>query len=170
TVTAVSSSVKSGRAERNCNESQSCRCYIRQVEAMDYRRAGTIRIAVVIATAVSASSLLDAVRPAPAQPFTLDDEMRMRAVIDVRIAPDGARVAYVVSTPSLGKNEHEAALFVVPAKGGQPQRVGEDVHIFNPTLPRPELRWLPDSAAVSVVGLTQNGPQVFTIPLSGGKP
>jgi dipeptidyl aminopeptidase/acylaminoacyl peptidase len=136
---------------------------------MDYRLVGTIRIAVVIATVVSASSLLDAVRPAPAQPFTLDDEMRMRAVIDVRIAPDGARVAYVVSTSSLGKNEHEAALFVVPSRGGPPQRVGEDVHIFNPTLPRPQLRWLPDSTAVSVVGLTQNGPQLFTIPLSGGK-
>ena len=81
---------------------------------------------------------------AASRPVTVDDLMRLRAIVDVRISPDGERVAYVVSTPSLPKNEHEAALFVVPSGGGPPTRVGETVRIFNVPVPRPQLRWSPD--------------------------
>ena len=69
----------------------------------------------------------------------------------MQIAPDGRRVAYVVSTPSLAKNEHEAALFVVAASGGAPARVGETVRIFNVPSPRPQLRWSPDGSMLSVI-------------------
>ena len=106
----------------------------------------------------------------PTQPFTLDDEMKMRAIVDVRISPDGDRVAYVLSTPSLAKNEHEAALFVVASRGGTPARLGDAVHIFNTPVPRPQLRWSPDSSTVSLVGLAGDRPQVFAIPLSGAAP
>ena len=61
-----------------------------------------------------------------------------------RISPDGARVAYVVSTPVLPKNEHEGALFVVPATGGAPLVLGSSVRIFNTPVPRPQLRWSPE--------------------------
>ncbi|HMC22353.1 MAG TPA: S9 family peptidase, partial [Thermoanaerobaculia bacterium] len=37
------------------------------------------------------------------RPFTLDDEMKLRSIVDVKISPDGERVAYVVSTPNLGE-------------------------------------------------------------------
>src|SRR5207247_9634990 len=89
------------------------------------------------------SARIAAQQPAP-QPFTLDDEMKMRAIVDVRISPDGERVAYVLSTPSLTKNEHEAALFVLPSRGGASTRLGDAVHIFNTPVPRPQLRWSPD--------------------------
>src|SRR5260221_14082522 len=82
------------------------------------------------------------------RPVTVDDLMRMRSITDVRIAPDGERVAFVVSTPSLTKNEHEAVLYVVGAQGGEPKRIGESVRIFNVPLPRATCRWSPDSAAV----------------------
>src|SRR5438876_672401 len=106
----------------------------------------------------------------PTQPFTLDDEMKMRAIVDVRISPDGDRVAYVLSTPSLAKNEHEAALFVLPSRGGASTRLGDAVHIFNTPVPRPQLRWSPDSSTVSLVGLAGDRPQVFAIPISGAAP
>ena len=109
-------------------------------------------------------------RPAPPSAFTLDDEMKMRAIVDVRIAPDGMRVAYVVSTPSVERNEHQSALFYVPAGGGVPTRLGEGVRIYTPTVPRPQLRWSPDGRAVSVTGLAGDRPQVFAIPLSGETP
>ena len=96
--------------------------------------------------------------------------MRLRAIIDVRISPDGERVAYVVSTPSLPKNEHEAALFVVPSGGGTPTRIGEAVRIFNVPVPRPSLRWSPDGSMLSVLGFSGNRPQVFGIPTTGGAP
>ena len=86
--------------------------------------------------------------------MTVDDLMKLRAIVDVRISPDGERVAYVVSTPSLPKNEHEAALFVVPATGGQPTRLGEAVRIFNMPVPRPQLRWSPDGTMLSVLGFS----------------
>src|SRR6267142_1301327 len=56
---------------------------------------------------------------------TLDEVMRFRSIVDVSISPQGDRVAYVVSTPSPARNQHEAALFVVPAAGGSPRRLAE---------------------------------------------
>src|SRR5438552_1662635 len=109
---------------------------------------------------------------APAQvhrrPVTVDDLMRMRSITDVRIAPDGERVAFVVSTPSLTKNEHEAALYVVNVRGGEPKRIGESVRLFNAPLPRASCRWFPDSSAVALVGFAGDKPQVFSIPIAGG--
>jgi dipeptidyl aminopeptidase/acylaminoacyl peptidase len=129
--------------------------------------------AAVLVTLETMSGALTAQRPPQPSRFTLDDEMKMRAIVDVRISPDGERVAYVVSTPSVEKNEHEAALFVM-GTGSAPKpvaaRLGESVRIFTPTVPRPQLRWSPDGTAVSLVGLSANLPQVFTIPVDGAPP
>jgi dipeptidyl aminopeptidase/acylaminoacyl peptidase len=102
--------------------------------------------------------------------FTLDDEMALRAIVDARISPDGEQVAYVVSTPSVAKNEHEGALYVVPAAGGTPRRIGESLHIFNTPAPVPRLRWTPDSREVSLLALSGERPQVFAVPRAGGTP
>src|SRR5437660_11668744 len=129
-------------------------------------------ISVLVSLAVlafSSEARIAAQRPT-LQPFTLDDEMKMRAIVDVRISPDGDRVAYVLSTPSLAKNEHEAALFVVASRGGTPARLGDAVHIFNTPVPRPQLRWSPDSSTVSLVGIAAVRPQLLAIPLSGAAP
>ena len=55
------------------------------------------------------------------------------------------------------KNEHEAALFIVPAGGGAADALGDTVRIFNAPTPRPQLRWSPDGKAVSLVGFDANG-------------
>src|SRR5438132_12138002 len=115
--------------------------------------------------AFSSGARIAAQRPSP-QPFTLDDEMKMRGIVDVRISPDGDRVAYVLSTPSLAKNEHEAALFVVPSRGGASTRLGEAVHIFNTPVPRPQLRWSPGSSTGSLVGLPGDRSHVLAMPIS----
>jgi dipeptidyl aminopeptidase/acylaminoacyl peptidase len=97
----------------------------------------------------------------------VDELMTLRSIVDVQIAPDGQRVAYVVSTPNLSRNEHEAALFVVAASGGTPERLGETVRIFNIPTPRPQLRWSPDGSMLSVIGIEEGRPEVIGIPLSG---
>jgi dipeptidyl aminopeptidase/acylaminoacyl peptidase len=103
--------------------------------------------------------------------MTVDEEMTLRSIVDVRISPDGARVAYVVSRPSLEKNEHQAALFLVPAGGGASTALGDTVRIFNAPTPRPQLRWTPDSTVVSLVGFDPDGrPEVFAIPIDGSAP
>jgi Tol biopolymer transport system component len=104
------------------------------------------------------------------RPVTVDDEMKLRAIVDVRIAPDGETVAYVVSTPSLVKNEHEAALYVVPARGGPPVQFAPTLRIFNTPLPAPRLRWSPDGVALSLLAFAGDRPQVFAVPLAGGAP
>ena len=108
-------------------------------------------------------------QPQP-RPVTVDDLMKVRAIVDVRIAPDGSRVAYVVSTPSLAKNEHEGSLFIAPATGGAPIRIGESIQIFNVPTPQPRLRWLPDSSAVGLLALAGGRPQVTIVPVNGGAP
>jgi dipeptidyl aminopeptidase/acylaminoacyl peptidase len=104
------------------------------------------------------------------RPFTLDDEMRMRAIVDARISPDGERVAYVVSTPSLEKNEHQGALYMVPAAGGTAVRAGERLRIFNTPAPAPRLKWTPDSREVGLLAFAGERPQVFAVPVAGGAP
>ena len=102
---------------------------------------------------------------------TVDDLMAVRSIVDVKIAPDGSRVAYAVSTPSVAKNVHETAIFVVAATGGTPTRLAAAVPIYTPALPAPRLRWLPDGSAISFLGVSAaNRPQVFVAPVAGGEP
>jgi dipeptidyl aminopeptidase/acylaminoacyl peptidase len=122
------------------------------------------------AAAVLFAAVFAAAASAQLRTSTVDDEMKFRSIVDVKISPDGKRVAYVVSTPSLAKNEHEAALYVVPSDGGASVRLGETVRIHNTPLPAPRLRWSPDGGALGVLGLSNDKPQVFAIPLRGGAP
>ena len=99
---------------------------------------------------------------------TIDDLMALRTINDVKISPAGDRVAYVVSTPSVARNAHEAELYVVPVAGGPPVRVAPEARIFVPALPAPRLRWSPDGERVSFLGLADGRPQVMTAPAAGG--
>ena len=125
-------------------------------------------LAALVSTAVVAALARPAAQLKP--PISVDDLMTLRSIVDVQIAPDGQRVAYVVSTPNLPKNEHDAALFVVPATGGTPMRLGETVRILNVPTPRPQLRWSPDGSLLSVIGIEEGRPEVIGIPLSGAAP
>jgi dipeptidyl aminopeptidase/acylaminoacyl peptidase len=106
---------------------------------------------------------------ADAHPVTVGDLFRIRTVVEARIAPDGERVAYVVSEPSLDEDEHVAVLYVVPVEGGTPRRLTHGTRIFNRPLPRPELRWSPDGTKISFLGLVENAPQVMAIDADGGE-
>ena len=89
--------------------------------------------------------------------------MALRTINDVKISPAGDRVAYTVSTPSVARNAHEPALFVIPAAGGTAKRLAESHRIFAPALPAPRLRWLPDGKTLSMLVAEKIGPQVVTI-------
>src|ERR1041385_6387428 len=120
---------------------------------------------IVVLSALAAMAAL-----AQPRPFTMDDEMKMRSIVDVRIAPDGNSVAYVVSTPNLTTNEHDAALYVVPASGGAPKRLGASVRIITRPVPRPHLRWSPDGTMLSLLGIDHDAPQVIALPVDGSAP
>jgi dipeptidyl aminopeptidase/acylaminoacyl peptidase len=101
--------------------------------------------------------------------MTVDAVMQLRTIVDVKISPDGSRVAYVVSQPSVDRNAHESELFVVAAGGGSATRVALDVRIFTPALPAPRLRWTNDSTAISFLGTVVGRSQVHLVPASGGR-
>src|SRR5688572_22727358 len=97
--------------------------------------------------------------------------MKLRSIVDVKISPDGNRVAYAVSMPSLERNAHEVAIFVVWARGVDARRIAEGTRVFNVPLPAPRLRWSPDGTSVSFLGLPtdKTAPQGFAVPASGGE-
>jgi len=93
---------------------------------------------------------------------TIDDLMSLRTINDVKISPAGDQIAYTVSTPSVARNAHEAALFVIPVTGGAPRQLAESYRIFTPALPAPRVRWRPDGS-ISVLVAEKTGPQVLSI-------
>ncbi len=105
-----------------------------------------------------------------ARPVGIDDLMSVRTIVDVRISPDGERVAYAVSEASLEKNEHAAALYLVPSAGGEPRRLTFATRIFNRPLPRSELRWSPDGKLLSFLAFISELPQVMAMDAAGGEP
>jgi len=106
---------------------------------------------------------------AETRPVTVDDLMRLRSMSDVRISPDGQRVAYVVSQPSVEKNAHEAVLHVVPAAGGPATRMTYGTRIFNKPRPVPHLRWSPDGTSLAFIALVDDAPQVVVLAVGGGE-
>jgi dipeptidyl aminopeptidase/acylaminoacyl peptidase len=101
--------------------------------------------------------------PASARPVTVDDLMRLRSISDVRISPDGRRVAYVVSQASSEENAYVPVLYVVDADGGTPLRLTYRTRIANRPLPAPMLRWSPDGTALSFLALIDDVPQVVVM-------
>src|SRR4030095_3985227 len=93
---------------------------------------------------------------------TIDDLMSLRTINDVKISPAGDQIAYTVSTPSVARNAHEAALFVIPAGGGSPKPLGESYRIFAPALPAPRVRWRP-VGSISVLVAEKTGPQILSV-------
>jgi len=124
--------------------------------------------ALTLLLAALAAAQASALQPS-SRPVTVDDLMRLRTVLDVKIAPDGHRVAYVVSQPSVEKNLHDAQVFVVSSQGGTPTRVGSDARIFTPALPAARLRWTPDGSGLSFLALSDNRAQIFVAPADGGE-
>ena len=115
-------------------------------------------------------SLLALPLSAAPRPVSVDDLMRLRSISDVRLSPDGRQVAYVTSQPSYEKDEHEAALYVVPVAGGEPVRLTYATRIFNQPRPFPHLRWSPDGSRLSFLAFAGDLPQVFVLDVRGGEP
>ncbi len=119
----------------------------------------------------SLALLLSAFPPVAAgaqRPVTVDDLMRLRSINDVKISPDGSKVAYVVSQPSFEKDEHEAVLYLVSTSGGEPVRLTHGTRIFNRPRPNPRLRWSPDGTRLSFVAFVNEQPQVVALDMGGG--
>jgi len=131
---------------------------------MGSTRAGTLRRVLLVGAALPLCSL-----QAETRLVTVDDVMGLRSLSDVRISPDGRRVAYVVSRPSVEKNIHEANLFVVPVAGGPSVRMTYATRVFSQPRPAPRLRWSADGATLSFIASIDDMPQVVVLDPTGGE-
>ena len=98
--------------------------------------------------------------------MTPQDLTRIRTASDPQIAPDGQRVAFVVTTLSAERDEYLSNIWLVGADGGEPRRFttgpGRDA--------RP--RWSPDGTRLAFVSSRQpeQKPQIYVMPADGGEP
>jgi dipeptidyl aminopeptidase/acylaminoacyl peptidase len=105
------------------------------------------------------SALAAAASVPPPAGVTVDDLMKLRTIVDVEISPNGRSVAYAVSTPSLERNAHEVALFVVPAAGGAPVPLARDSVLTS----SPNLRWSPEGQTISFLATAAGRTQVYEV-------
>lgn len=118
---------------------------------------------------------MDNVEPEPsAIAMQPEDIAQVAWVSDVDLHPDGERVAFVVSTPSLDRDETISAIWVAD--------IGSDdapIQFTSGTLRDSHPRWSPDGRLIAflserscpdIVGLGGDKPQIYVMRRDGGEP
>ncbi|MFN8558112.1 MAG: hypothetical protein U0531_12500 [Dehalococcoidia bacterium] len=98
--------------------------------------------------------------------FTPQDITRIAFVSDPRLAPDGKRIAFVVTALSEEKDEYLSAIWMTATAGGEPRRFTHGPR--RDTSPR----WSPDGARLAFLSSRgdQREPQLYVMPVDGGEP
>jgi Tol biopolymer transport system component len=94
----------------------------------------------------------------------VDDYFALKSVGGPRVSPDGAWVAYTVSSKDLENDRSETRLWMVSATGGEPlPMTAKGSSAWRP-------RWSPDGKYLTFVASSgDQGSQVFTLDLRGGE-
>jgi dipeptidyl aminopeptidase/acylaminoacyl peptidase len=115
--------------------------------------------------AATLSALLAASAPqAPKQhPYTVQDQVTFRRVLDFEVSPDGSRVAYVLRTTDLDANKGRTHLWLVNADGSGNRQL--TTHAESDTEPQ----WSPDGKALYFLSGRSGSSQVHKLSLEGGE-
>lgn len=99
-----------------------------------------------------------------ARTLMLDDLFRLQRISDLQVSPDGAWVAYVVSTSDLKEDRSEGRIWMVPTAGGEPiPMTAKGSSASSP-------RWSPDGRFLSFQASRDEGRnQVWTLDRRGGE-
>jgi dipeptidyl aminopeptidase/acylaminoacyl peptidase len=98
------------------------------------------------------------------QPWTPDDFWRMRFVTDMRVAPDGGRVAYTVEHNDREANETHSAIWLLDLASGATRQLTSGARRDNSP------RWSPDGTQLAFVSTRGEGTaQVWALPMQGGE-
>ena len=99
------------------------------------------------------------------------DITRVRWVSDARIAPDGDRVAFVVTTLDEPRDEYLSNVWVVDTSGGPPRRFTTGSKRDRDPRWSPDGRWLAFlSERDGLEGAAGKKPQLYVMPAAGGEP
>lgn len=96
--------------------------------------------------------------------LTPEQAVGMRQLTNVRISPDGQRVAYTVTVQDLAENTVNADLWMVPTAGGVP------VRLTNHKAMDDRAGWSPDGRSLAFVSAREGAAQLFRLSLAGGEP
>jgi len=126
----------------------------RQIRSNALRAASAAALAGLLLAAPLASGV---------RPLGIDDLMKIRNVAEVRISPDGSRVAFVISEINLERNVNDSDIWLVKAAGGAPFRLtrgpGRD----------DSPRWSPDGKMIAFVSDRDGSSQIWLIDPDGGE-
>ncbi|QSQ22687.1 S9 family peptidase [Pyxidicoccus parkwayensis] len=103
--------------------------------------------------------------PAPARPFTIQDQVMMRRLSNPRVSPDGKQIAYVLRTTDMEANRGRNDLWLVNLDGDAAPRqlTSNPDSDSDPT-------WAPDGKSLFFLSSRGGSSQVWRLPVDGGEP
>jgi len=114
--------------------------------------------------AVGFVSLLGVVSAQSRRPLTPDDIFELKSVADPRISPDGAWVAYTVSTMDRKEDTSDTDIYMVATAGGDP------IRLTSSKKPENGPRWSPDGRYLAFTSARDGKkPQVYLLDRRGGE-
>src|SRR6185295_4303837 len=125
-------------------------------------------IALALVSAVYAGSYLvagfgQAVAAQTRRPLQPDDIFALKTVGDPRISPDGAWVAYTVSSFDKKEDNSDTDIYMAPTAGGAP------IRLTSSKKPETSPRWSPDGRYLAFLSARDGKkPQVFLLDRRGG--
>ena len=95
--------------------------------------------------------------------LTFDDLYRLVLPSDPQLSPDGAKVAYVVTTVDRENDSYKTSIWLAAADGGTPIRLSSGPNDSSP-------RWSPDGTALAYLAppAKDERPQIHLLPAAGG--
>lgn len=102
-------------------------------------------------------------RSAGAEPFTIDDLLKVKRVSDPQLSPDGKWIAYVITVVNKEANSRNSDVWIVPTAGGEPRRLTSSEKSDD----RP--RWSPDGRTIAFQSTRSGSSQIWTISAEGGE-
>lgn len=96
--------------------------------------------------------------------FELDDLHRLPMVGDAQLSPDGARVAYVVTTVDRDDDRNASRIWIAEVDGGEPRALTSGPSDSAP-------RWSPDGRTLAFLARRDDhdAPQLRLLPVDGGE-